>query len=59
MLKPFKFVVQVVVLEVDENENPVDEKVSEQPVVLYGVKALHDFADKLEADLASQQGETE
>lgn len=54
MLKPFKFVVQTVLLEVDADGNPVDEHVAEQPAVLYGVDAVRAFLDKVEADLTGQ-----
>jgi hypothetical protein len=57
MLKPFKFIIQTVILEVDADGNPVDEKVSEQPAVLYGVPAVRDFLDKLEAELQAQEAE--
>lgn len=48
MLKPFKFLVQVVALEVDEDGTPIGESVSTEPNVLYGVQALKDFADAVE-----------
>lgn len=48
MLKPFKFLVQVVALEVDEDDNPIGERVSQEPNILYGVQALKDFADIVE-----------
>lgn len=51
MLKPFKFIVQAVVIEEDEEGNVVGETTSEQPNLLYGVDALKEYADGFQAQL--------
>lgn len=48
-LKPFKFVVQIVLIE-EEDDTIVGEKVSE-PQTFYGADRLREFLDKFETDL--------
>jgi hypothetical protein len=47
--KPFKFVVTAVVLNMDD---PITE-IEANPVTLYGVEALKEFADNFEDQLAT------
>ena len=42
-LKPFKFIVQAIMLEMDDEGNPVGEKASD-PMSFYGLDALKEFA---------------
>jgi len=49
-VRPFKFLVQVVLLEQDSEGNPIGEKVSE-PQALYGIEGMKMFVDNLAAQL--------
>lgn len=53
-LKPFKFLIQMVLLETNGTGDPIGERTSEQPVVLYGVQAVRDFLDNVERDIEAQ-----
>lgn len=43
-VRPFKFLVQVVLLEQDSEGNPIGEKVSE-PQAIYGIEGMREFID--------------
>jgi hypothetical protein len=47
-VRPFKFLIQVVLLEQDSEGNPIGEKVSE-PTAIYGIEGLRMFIDNLDA----------
>jgi hypothetical protein len=54
MIKPFKFIVQTVLLELDVDGNPIGEKLSE-PSVLYGVDAVREFLVELEKQIEEME----
>ena len=49
-LKPFKFIVQAVMLEFDDEGNPVGEKASE-PMTFYGREAVEKFIQEFDQHL--------
>lgn len=57
MLRPFKFVIQAVLLETDEAGNPIGER-SSDPQTIYGIDAakawLEDIPDKVK-ELSGQE----
>lgn len=53
-LRPFKFVVQAVALEIDDDGAPVGERIAD-PVTLYGLEAMRDFADSFAGELAAAE----
>lgn len=57
-LKPFKFVVQAVLTEHDDKGAVVGELVAE-PVILYGVDGLHQFADEFPTQVETKLRELE
>ena len=50
-LKPFKFAIQAVVIEVDDTGGILGEK-SAEPVVFYSAEAAKEWLDNFEANLA-------
>ena len=50
-LKPFKFLIQGVALSTDGTDKVLGE-VTTEPVTIYGVEALKEWADGFEANLA-------
>jgi hypothetical protein len=54
MLKPFKFLVQVVLIEEDEDGTIIGEQAS-QTHALYGLDALRRFADEFDAQMTALQ----
>lgn len=53
-LKPFKFLVQAVLIEEDEDGTIVGEQAS-QTQALYGIDALRKFVDTFEAEMTALQ----
>ena len=49
-IRPFKFVIQVVLLEQDAEGNPIGEKISD-PAQVYGIEGLKTFVDNISAQI--------
>jgi hypothetical protein len=56
MLTPYKFIIQAVMLDLDENGDVRGEAVA-QPEQVFGVDALHDYADAFPAKLSQANAE--
>lgn len=52
--RPYKFLIVPVIQEVDEEGNVIQELQPEQPVTVFGVDGLRQFADTFELDLAAR-----
>jgi hypothetical protein len=51
--RPYKFLVQAVIQELDDDGNVVRELTAEQPQPVFGIDGLHRYADTFELDLAT------
>lgn len=56
MLKPYKFVVQAIMIDVGDDGVVTGEAVA-QPVQLFGVDAIHEYADAFPSILAQANAE--
>jgi len=51
--RPYKFLVMPVIQEIDDDGNVIQEMTPEQPITVYGVEGLRNFADTFEVNLAA------
>lgn len=49
--RPYKFLVQPVIQEVDDDGDVIREHIAEQPTSVYGIAGLHRYADSFELEL--------
>jgi len=54
MYRPYKFLIQAVIQEVNDDGEVINEFTTEQPTAVFGVAGLQKFADNFERTLIEQ-----